>query len=258
MKWFLLLTCLGLFSNSSLFSQALQPNDPIPQQKAWSKIFYKEIDLRQKFNHIWYFKGLEDKSFTEVLISLAENQQIPAYSVGILGDQEDFSTPLTQLEIKRILYDTSYFMVDNLEGEEIMHSAIEKTDPKNVWYLEVKEEWYYDRIEGRMKCAIQAICPKLVIFDPDGKIKGVKKLFWIDLAQARGEVSKYHPSSKNLEEGVSFIDLLDMHYYQARVIEVSNMYNRSIAEYKEGTDALLEGEKKQKELFDLEQDLWIY
>ena len=46
--------------------------------------------------------------------------------------------------------------------------------------------------------------------------------------------------------------------FGSRVLQESNIMNRSISDYMVGLDALLESEKIKKNLHDFEQDLWEY
>ncbi|MFZ4414593.1 MAG: hypothetical protein ACOYOV_16055 [Bacteroidales bacterium] len=47
-------------------------------------------------------------------------------------------------------------------------------------------------------------------------------------------------------------------FFQSYIIKEDNTYNRTIASYKTGLDALLEAEKIKENIFNLEHDLWEF
>ena len=46
--------------------------------------------------------------------------------------------------------------------------------------------------------------------------------------------------------------------FSSRIIKVSNVYDRSIDQYKGPIDALLEAEKIEEEIFNREHDMWSF
>jgi hypothetical protein len=53
-------------------------------------------------------------------------------------------------------------------------------------------------------------------------------------------------------------DLFETRHFSAYVTKEENVYDRKIQEYAQGIDALLEGERIKKEIFEYEHDLWNY
>jgi len=56
----------------------------------------------------------------------------------------------------------------------------------------------------------------------------------------------------------NYDDIFEMRKFSAHVIKEDNDYDRKIQEYAQGIDALMEGERVKKEIFEFEHDLWNY
>jgi hypothetical protein len=56
----------------------------------------------------------------------------------------------------------------------------------------------------------------------------------------------------------TYEDLFQKRFFSSFIIKESNVYDRSIATYAKGLDALAESERIKEELFLLEHDLWHY
>ena len=57
---------------------------------------------------------------------------------------------------------------------------------------------------------------------------------------------------------MSYDELFTKRMFSSYVYKESNVYNRSISDYKQGLDVLLESEDIKEEIFEYESDLWHY
>jgi hypothetical protein len=58
---------------------------------------------------------------------------------------------------------------------------------------------------------------------------------------------------------MSFDDLFIKRYFNSYIVQESNVFNnRTINSYLEGKDAMLESQRIENRIFNLEQDLWEY
>ena len=64
--------------------------------------------------------------------------------------------------------------------------------------------------------------------------------------------------TKNNAQERSFLGIFEKRMFSSRIIMESNIMNRRISEYMIGLDALLEGNRIQEEMFNIEHDLWEY
>ena len=55
-----------------------------------------------------------------------------------------------------------------------------------------------------------------------------------------------------------YLDIFEKRLFSSRIIMESNIMNRQISDYMIGLDALLEANRIQEEIFNIEHDLWEY
>ena len=56
----------------------------------------------------------------------------------------------------------------------------------------------------------------------------------------------------------TFEEIFQKRYFSSYIIKETNVFDRSINDYAQGLDALLESERIKDELFTIEHDLWHY
>jgi hypothetical protein len=56
----------------------------------------------------------------------------------------------------------------------------------------------------------------------------------------------------------SYDDIFIQRYFDSYIIRESNVYNRSISQYLVGEDAIIESQKIEDKIFDIESDMWEY
>jgi gliding motility associated protien GldN len=110
-----------------------------------------------------------------------------------------------------------------------------------------------------MESKIIGICPLAEKVSESGEMIGVKPLFWIYFPDARPYLAKAAVFNRhNDAERMSYDELFVKRMFSSYVYKESNIYNRSITDYKKGLDVLLESEAIKEEIFVYESDLWHY
>ena len=56
----------------------------------------------------------------------------------------------------------------------------------------------------------------------------------------------------------TFEEIFQKRYFSSYIVKETNVFDRSISDYAQGIDALLESERIKDELFTIEHDLWHY
>ncbi|MGZ4049029.1 MAG: type IX secretion system ring subunit PorN/GldN, partial [Bacteroidia bacterium] len=93
----------------------------------------------------------------------------------------------------------------------------------------------------------------------EGDVIGVKPLFWIYFPDARPYLAKAAVFNRhNDAERMSYDELFTKRMFSSYVYKESNVYNRSILDYKTGLDVQLESEDIKENIFNYESDLWHY
>jgi gliding motility associated protien GldN len=108
-----------------------------------------------------------------------------------------------------------------------------------------------------MEARIIGICPLVQKLSEDGEVIGVKPLFWIHFPEARQFLARAATfNSWNDSERMSYDEVFVKRKFSSFVYKESNVYNRAIAEYKQGKEILLESEDIKEDIFKYESDLW--
>jgi gliding motility associated protien GldN len=260
----------------------------------WSRTIWREIDLKQKINHHFYFPTIEKRenlnpekmSLIDVVMeelqygdtSLFRAFNVPLNTVPgnefkygaltpeqimIIGATLSDSIPKKD-ESGKVLRDT-FSLGLNAAGElygtnEILMKPGEIEDFKRPevqsWWI--KEEWFFDKHRSSMDVRIIGLCP-IRTYEKDQKIRK-EPLFWIYFPEWRDLLvqTKVANFTKNNAQQRSYLGIFEKRMFGSRILQESNIMNRSIPDYMIGLDALLESERIKEEIFNIEHDMWEY
>ncbi len=229
----------------------------------WSKRIWRVIDLREKMNLPLYYPEQPTHnlvSLFDVLKCAVLNNQLQAFSNPIFDDE--FTTPMTQEQVQHLLveWDSLHEIEDvNNLGQYIRSPIKKEITAVNIRQYWIKEDWCFDKQRSVMECKIIGICPLSEKKLESGEIIGVKPLFWIYFPDARPFLAKSPVfNRRNDAERMSFDELFTKRMFASYIYKESNVYDRTIAEYKSGINALLESEGIGENIFNYESDLWHY
>lgn len=231
----------------------------------WSTKIWREIDLREKMNQVFYYpvKPIDDRrSLIDVLMDAIQLGEITAYGNATFDDEWNFPMSTSEVEMIGItgaMTDTLWGYDDELDQEvfEIMKNEFDRSTVKKY---RIKEEWYFDKQRSVMDVRIIGICPVQEKFDDDDNFLGFTPLFWVYYPEARSVLSKAEVFNrrKNDAARMTYDDIFHKRFFNSFITKESNNKDRKISSYKAGLDALLEAERIKEEIFNLEHDLWEY
>ena len=269
----------SVFKKEKHHNKKVQRYAPLRQADVmWSRKIWREIDLRQKINHPFYYPEndgvahtIDDrKSLIDVIYSAILEGTITAYDNASMDDE--FREPMTSEDIKKIggAEDEEVEVVDwdaIAEGadpeEATTKRVVRKEFNRNTikkWRL--KEEWVFDKQRSVMEVRIIGMAPLQEDRDEvDGQLKGTfSPLFWVHFREARKVLinAEVYNSVKNDAERRTYDDIFWKRMFGSTIIKESNVMDRKVGEYMVGLNALLEAEKIKAEIFNLEHDLWEY
>lgn len=230
----------------------------------YKRRIWQEIDMRQKFNHPFYFPldPIQDRKnlFDVVREALLVEGSLVAYSAGPLGDDDEFTSPLSADSIRKILNPVTLVKEYDEYGEVIgtIKQSNELSSDQITRYR-IKEDWIWDRQRSERYVRILGIAPMLEDFDIDGNSVGFRPLFWLYYPECRYVFANSEVYNMfNDAQRRTYEDLFQKRYFSSYIVKEDNAFNRKIVSYARGLDALAESERIQHELFNIEHDIWHY
>ncbi len=225
----------------------------------WSKRIWREIDFRQKFNQKFYFPTEPQenwKSFITVVLDALKEGKITAYDI---SGTDELLVPITYSEVIARQTDSSYQIMQRPYPpyEEYDTVIFTEFDPTKVMRLRVKEDWYFDSERSQMLVRIQALCP-VMIKERNGE-EVTEPLFWVSYPESREVFAHALVFNEfNSAARLTYDDLFWKRLFDSYIYKEQNVFDRRIAQYATGVDALLEADRIKNEMFRFEESLWEY
>ncbi len=150
-------------------------------------------------------------------------------------------------------------------------------DGNEIQGYDLKEDWFFDKERSVLDVRIIGIAPvvnwkdasrtALVFYDdetgqPDEASSAnwvTAPLFWCYFPQLRPYLAKYYVyNEKNDAQWMSFDDFFWKRRFSSYIVKESNVFDRTVEEYKYGIDALIESNAITEEIRTLEHDMWNF
>lgn len=233
----------------------------------WLQRVWRTVDMREKVNHAFYFPLSPTqgrKNFMQVVMDGIALERIHAYASvdstegGSQTFDDTFKMLLTAEEALNGLKYKETIESEDEFGDPIVKEIMSEIGLDEVTSFRIKEEIFFDKQRSLLETRILGIAP-LVPDKVGGDESVMKEAFWIYFPEARfvfaeAEVYNRH----NDVDRMTYEELFWKRKFSSRIIKVSNVYDRSIDQYKGPIDALLEAEKIEEEIFNREHDMWSY
>lgn len=208
----------------------------------WCKRVWRDLDLSDPMN-----RGLSTGSdatvtcgpFFDVLrFCLTEEASMTAYDPGPAGTDDRFTRSFRAAELDSLL---DRFHVEDVVGYRI------------------KEDWIFEKQSSRLVVRIIGLAPLVEVRGSDGEFRGTRVLFWAYWPECRNALAQW-PTSRALPDGSrpSYENLFSGRRFTSLVVKVSNMHDRSLHAALTGINAVREAMKLERQLHDLERDIWHY
>ncbi len=223
----------------------------------WSERHWERIDLREKINLPLYYpiKPMPDrKALWDVLVDgiITENTITEIF----LDDR--FELPLTIDEVREKIeqYDTIPDPDDPFGPPLAIDTITIKAN--NVVAYHIKSDWYFDKQRGELKNRIIGIAPE--VRDPRNQSLTYNP-FWVWFPDARyAMATSVAYNEKNNNQRLTFDQIMHFRKFNATIIKMDNVYDRTIADYKRNSamNQLLEAARIKEDLRNKEHDMWTY
>lgn len=247
---------------------SLRENDIV-----WERWVWRTIDFREKFNQFLYFPIYKTdnpavnsqgrKSLTRTIMEAFESGAIEAYKDDDMLIPYDFEAMSSVINRTRLQHIPEFDEFgDELEGRDTLIS--EEFRPEDVYSCKLKESWYIDKQDTRQKVRITglALVYNYCLDRPDGeRTCDPVELFWIPMQDMRVRnvlVTSNCYDERNTMSTRTYDDVFITRYFDSFITRESNTYNRPIGSFLTGTDAILESQRIEDDLANIESDMWEY
>lgn len=237
----------------------------------WSTMLWKTIDLNELFNQFFYYP-IENpdpsgkKSLAYTLWDAMAEGVIPVYEddeLKIPIDNELFVRRYTKPDT--LLLEIGYDDDDNEEYQTIIRPH--EFDGAEIFQYAIREVWFIGKQDTRQDSRRLALAPLKQSFHKFANTEeeiylGLLPLFWVPMQNAyvRQLLSRNtaYTDRNNLVGQPSWDAVFVSQHYNAYITRESNRYLRTIVQYLTGEDALLESDRIEEKVFDIESDMWEY
>ena len=240
----------------------------------WETVIWREIDFNEKFNQFFFFPT-QDSSDTQGRTNLVNLilRSVRNGDIANVYDDDDMIAPKDPakaladlagepIERQRPMVDADGQPVFDEAGEPVQETYLQERtfDVSTATKIRLKEKWYIDKQDSRQKVRILGLA-----FEYDKEMASGNTArnwsFWIpmDYMEVRNvlvNANAYDENNDVVER--SYDDIFIQRYFDSYIIRESNVYNRSISQYLVGEDAIIESQKIEDKIFDIESDMWEY
>lgn len=252
----------GAFSKERVLTANYIPYPPLSEKDVvWSKRLWQEIDLRDRQNAGFL-------RLTEILIESILNEELTAYDPTAytrnqLGDE--FENILSSEKLDSLLgARTETIQIPTLQDPTIFKDTvivIPNFDSENIIKYRIKEDWVFDRVQGRVYPRISGIAPIVLVKNSEGDSIGVRPIFWIYFDEVRPLLATYNfQSIVNDALSISMDDAFVNRMFTSQVILESNPANMRILDYPnvkgDPEKAKAESDRIMAEIYKIQNMIW--
>lgn len=241
---------------------------PIPWQPIreadimWKKRVWREIDTREKQNVGFRYAGDENTGggmFIEILIDAIKRGKIKAYSA---FNDDRFTTVLTKEQLQEQITSKpdTQVVIDPIDGHEVIKIINHDFNPETITKYRIKEDWIFDRNQGQMVVRIVGLAPVKDVYGDDGIYRASQPMFWLYYPDIRGLLAQYEVYNPNNDVfRYTWDEFFESRQFSSKITKVSTPFiSNGFKDNMSPMEALYESQHAAEEIFNKEQDMWVY
>lgn len=229
----------------------------------WCKRVWRDIDMAEKINLPLFYppepaNGLRNL-FDLIVQALLQDGSITAFDAGADGWHDAFDTPLSTARVEELLARSDTIVREGLDGGVDTVIVVQRVTGDDIRRYRIKEDRIFDKQRSEMDIRIIGLAPLALVRGEDGELRGYKPLFWLYFPELRYVLANAPAFNRhNAAEQRSLDHVFLTRMFSSTIVKESNVQDRPISAYKTGADGMLESDRIEQGLFELEQDLWHY
>jgi gliding motility associated protien GldN len=228
----------------------------------WAHRVWRVIDFKEKINQVFYYPVAPDQGRKNLFTILDE-----ALTEGrIRGFNNDmFEEEVNWVERKASFggFEIIPRFEEDLDGNirEFVDSIPKELATEDVTIMRIKEDWFIDK--NRSVEDVRIIGFTLIYMQQKGEDDPPipQPLAWIryndpEVRELLANSEVYNMDNDRARR--SYDDIFRKRLFSSYIIRESNDFNRSIERYASGIDAMMESQRIEDYLFEMEEDMWEY
>jgi len=257
---------------------AYDNDEPLPygyideRDVLWSKTTWEIIDLDERVNFPLYYPidtnniGSERRSLYDVLVTNIKNGNIDeVYADSYFTEKRS----LGDLDASLVYRDTTDLGIEQFNAEGVVDPQYIREftlDAADIEEWHIRGIWYLDKRQGELKYRLLGIAPvageaRSKAFEDDNFDSRIE-LFWIYFPATRDVLHNAKAfNRRNTSQPISYDHLLNSRRFHGVVYKEDNVQgDRGVKEYinDNALMQLLESDRIQEQIRNIEMDLWNY
>ncbi|MEE1143706.1 MAG: gliding motility protein GldN [Bacteroidales bacterium] len=228
----------------------------------WAHRVWRVIDFKEKINQVFYYPTVPDqgrKNLFTILDEALTEGRIRGFETDMFAKEVNWEEMKASLAGSEIMerYDT------DIDGNDIItYDTIQiSLKPEDITMLRIKEDWFIDK--NRSVEDVRIIGFALIYMEQkeEGTPPAPMPLAWIryndpEVRELLANAEVYNMDNDRARR--SYDDIFRKRIFSSYVIRESNDFNRRIEDYARGIDAIMESQRIEDYLFEMEEDMWEY
>ena len=228
----------------------------------WAHRVWRVIDFKEKINQVFYYPIPPDqgrKNLFTILDEALTSGQIRGFDGDMFENVVNWEELKASLAGSEIIdrYDT------DIDGNEIItyDTIMRSLKPEDVTMLRIKEDWFIDKNRSVEDVRIIGFALIYMQQKEEGTPPVQMPLAWIryndpEVRELLANAEVYNMDNDRARR--SYDDIFRKRIFSSYVIRESNDFNRLIEDYARGIDAIMESQRIEDYLFEMEEDMWEY
>lgn len=228
----------------------------------WAHRVWRVIDFKEKINQVFYYPIAPDqgrKNLFTILDEALTSGQIRGFDGDMFENVVNWEELKASLAGSEVIerYDT------DIDGNEIItyDTIMTSLKAEDVTMLRIKEDWFIDKNRSVEDVRIIGFALIYMQQKEEGTPPVQMPLAWIryndpEVRELLANAEVYNMDNDRARR--SYDDIFRKRIFSSYVIRESNDFNRRIEDYASGIDALMESQRIEDYLFEMEEDMWEY